>query len=62
VVVEEIEETIQKYSVALRKPAKALAAVSETLSRQVFTSARAALIETERSCNRAIVQSRATEH
>lgn len=44
------------YSFVLRKPPEHLASVAEELSRRQFPSARGALIEGERACNRALYQ------
>lgn len=45
-----------KYSVALRQPPKVLLDVAEQLAQRDYPSARAALLHTERSCNRALYE------
>jgi hypothetical protein len=45
-----------KHSVALRDAPAALHNVADELSKAEFPSARAALLATERSCNRALYQ------
>jgi hypothetical protein len=62
VVVEDREDGPLKYTVTLMKAAKELHETSETLANQFFLSARLALMETERACNRAIVQHRFAKH
>ena len=52
VVVEDSSTQLPSYSVVLREPPEALNRLAQELASQEFPSARAALIQTERSCNR----------
>lgn len=54
VLVEDSSSRTPTYSVTLREPDEALATVAEQLTKVEFSSARAALMETERRCNRAL--------
>jgi hypothetical protein len=54
VVVEQSAAQAGKYSVALREPPALLREVADDLAQQDFASARAALVATERACNRAL--------
>lgn len=50
------------YSVTLREPPDSLKDIAEELAKAEFSSARAALITTERSCNRALYRQRGHMH
>jgi hypothetical protein len=50
------------YSVTLREPPGALKGLAEEIANTEFPSARAALIVTERSCNRALYQQHGETH
>ena len=50
------------YSLTLREPPDFLKGIAEELTRVEFPSARAALITTERSCNRALYRQRGQMH
>lgn len=54
VLIEESTGHVHKHSVALRDAPAALQSVADELAQAQFPSARAALIVTERSCNRAL--------
>jgi hypothetical protein len=54
VLVEDSSSRAPTYSVTLWEPGGALATVAEQLTKLEFPSARAALMETERRCNRAL--------
>lgn len=56
VVLEDSAASVPKYSVTLREAPAALQTVANELAQADFPSARAALIVTERSCNRALYQ------
>lgn len=58
VLVEDLSSRAPKYSVVLREPPDALKPVAEQLAKREFPSARAALITTERSCNRILYELR----
>ena len=51
-----------KYTVTLRKPPSALKGLAEEIASVEFPSARAALITTERSCNRALYRQHGDMH
>lgn len=61
VIVEHSAGDVTKYSVALREVPTALRALASELAQDQFASARAALIATERSCNRALFERRQIE-
>jgi hypothetical protein len=54
VVLEDSSADVAKYSITLREPPEALHRVADQLAQRNFPSARAALITTERMCNRAL--------
>lgn len=54
VVIEDSSVRATRYSVVLREPPETLRRVADQLAQRDYTSARAALIDTERSCNRAL--------
>lgn len=56
VVMEDASAQHMSYTVAVRKPSPALARVAEEVGRETFPSARVALIEAERACNRALYE------
>jgi len=58
VVVEDSSARVPSYSVVLRDPSTVLKHLADELGRADFPSARAALITTERRCNRALCQQR----
>jgi integrative and conjugative element protein (TIGR02256 family) len=58
VVVEDMSQHTPTYSIILRRPPDSLTAVAEQLAKQEFSSARTALIITERSCNRVLYKQR----
>ncbi len=62
VLVEDSGAEAPTYSVTLREPPASLKGIAEELARIDFPSARAALITTERSCNRALHQQRGDIH
>ena len=62
VLVEDSSAETPTYSVTLREPPDSLNGIAEELARKDFPSARAALITTERSCNRALYQQRSDMH
>ena len=50
------------YTVTLREPPAALKSLAEEIANVEFPSARAALITTERSCNRALYRQHGETH
>jgi integrative and conjugative element protein (TIGR02256 family) len=58
VLVEDSSSQLPTYSVVLREPPDALKTLAEQLATRDFPSARAALITTERSCNRVLYERR----
>lgn len=56
VLVEDLSSRVPRYSIVLRDPPDALKPVTEQLAKRKFPSARAALITTERSCNRILYE------
>ena len=62
VVLEDSAADKPTYSVTLREPPAALKGIAEELVNVEFPSARAALITTERSCNRALYRQRGQVH
>jgi hypothetical protein len=62
VLVEDRSSSKPTYSVVLREPGSALGALAEELANVEFSSARAALITTERNCNRALYEQQAHLH
>jgi len=58
VLVEDLSSRVPRYSIVLRDPPDALKPVTEQLAKRKFPSARAALITTERSCNRILYEQR----
>lgn len=62
IVLEQSDGDKPTYSVTLREPPVALKGIAEELVRVEFPSARAALITTERSCNRALYRERVQMH
>jgi hypothetical protein len=54
VVLEDLAAANPTYTVTLREPPASLKGLAEKMSNVEFPSARAALITTERSCNRAL--------
>jgi|GEM_PF-871479 len=61
-VVEDASQRTLSYSIVLRQPPAPLRIVAEELEKRRFPSARAALILTERACNRALFQGRGLSH
>jgi hypothetical protein len=62
VLVEDRSSSKPTYSVVLREPGSALGVVAEELANMEFSSARAALITTERNCNRVLYEQQAHLH
>lgn len=62
VVLEDSSARTPAYSVTLREPPDSLKGVADELAKVDFPSARAALITTERSCNRALYRQRGHMH
>lgn len=62
VLLEDSSANTPTYSVTFREPPDSLKGIAEELARVEFPSARAALITTERSCNRAIYRQRGDMH
>ncbi len=60
VLLEDSATAAPTYTVTLREPPAALRALAEEIAAVEFPSARAALIKTERSCNRALYLHRGT--
>lgn len=58
VLLEDTSLNTSNYSIVLRDPPGALKVFAEELSKKVFPSARAALIMTERSCNKFLYEQR----
>ena len=62
VLVEDSSSRVPTYSVVLREPSDPLKDIAEQLAKQEFPSARAALIMTERNCNRVLYEKRGHLH
>lgn len=62
VLLEDSADANPKYTVTLREPPAALKGLAEEIANVEFPSARAALITTERSCNRALYRQHGEMH
>ena len=58
VLVEDASSRDPRYTIVLREPPDALKKIAEHLAKQEFPSARAALMVTERNCNRVLYEQR----